>query len=82
MGGLKQKFISSGTFAGAKEGYDYKMGANGMGYYYKVVSSMDPKIVAAVLVVVQLHRQSQIHLVARGQSLPEDIFHIWGCKAY
>ena len=33
LGGLKQKFISSGTFAGAKEGYDYKMGANGMGYY-------------------------------------------------
>ena len=33
LGGLKQKFIPAGTFAGAKEGYDYKMGANGMGYY-------------------------------------------------
>ena len=31
--GAKAKFIPSGTFAGAKTGYDFKMGANGMGYY-------------------------------------------------
>ena len=31
--GAKAKFIPAGTFAGAKAGYDFKMGANGMGYY-------------------------------------------------
>ena len=32
-GGPKPRFLPAGKFEGAKEGYAYKMGANGMGYY-------------------------------------------------